>query len=104
MSWGEGGTQGVWGSIGSNSFLKAGFHLVFVRSVASVLTAWRTAEMPPTTPVPTQRELTALNFGEKILLSCRLDSLSEGRVRFTAHAGALLWDHPPTSFPHSPSL
>lgn len=76
------------GSVGSNSFLKAGFHLAFVRSVSSVMTAWRRAEMPPTTPVPTQRELTALNFGEKILLSCRLDSLSEGRELFTAHARA----------------
>lgn len=104
MSWGGGWDTRSLGSIGSNSFLKAGFHLAFVRSVASVLTAWRTAEMPPTTPVPTQRELTALNFGEKILLSCRLDSLSEGRELFTAHAGALLWDRPPTSFPHSPSL
>lgn len=64
--------------IGSNSFLEAWLRLAFVFSVASVPTAWRRAEMPPTTPVPTQCELTALNFGEKILLSCRLDSLSEG--------------------------
>lgn len=55
--------------------------------------------MPPTTPVPTQHELTALNFGEKILLSCRLDSLSEGRELFTAHAGAFLWDWSPHLLP-----
>lgn len=77
MVW-EGGTQGVLGIIVSNRFFKAWLHLAFVFSVASVLTAWRRAEMPPT-PVPTQCELTALNFGEKILLSCRLDSLSEGQ-------------------------
>lgn len=68
------GTQGVLGSISSGSFLRAWFHLAFV--FTDCLEESRNATRPL---VPTQCKLTALNFGEEILLSCRLDSLSESQ-------------------------
>jgi hypothetical protein len=56
--------------------------------------------MPPATSVPAQQKLTAMNFGEKILLSCLLDSLSKvWELIVYSSCTALIWDSFPISFP-----
>lgn len=62
--------------------------------------ARRRVEMPPATSVPVEQKLTALNFGEKILLSSLLCPLRGwlGAALFTDQRGPLVWDTLPALF------
>ena len=82
----------------SDGFWKT--RLAFAFPGAALMPARRRVEMPPATSVPVEQKLTALNFGEKILLSSLLCPLQGwlGAALFTDQRGPLVWDALPAVF------